>query len=105
MAFGLQAFMQAYGERKEGFVTSENALSRSGLGRVSRELVNAIPQARAAKAAKATKGIRRPEPSPKARPRIRPEAAPHRTRRQALRLRYEREKKVSQRRTLERRVG
>lgn len=103
MAFGLQAMMQAYGEKKEGFTTSENPLSRSGLGRVSKELANAIPQARAAKMAGAAKGAGKG--AGKAKKRVRPEAAPHRTRRQALRLRYEREKAVSQRRTFERRAG
>lgn len=92
MTFGFQAMLQAYGERKEGFSTSENPISRSGLGRISRELVSATPQARAAKATYAKR-------------RIRPQAAPHRTRRQALRLRYDREKQVSQRRAIARRQG
>lgn len=102
MGFGFQAMMQAYGERREGFITSENPLSRSGLGRVSREVAHAATTT-------ATKG----KPSGKsstakgtaAGRRIRPEAAPHRTRRQALRLRYEREKSVSQRRAQARRQG
>lgn len=102
MAFGFQAMLQAYGERREGFITSEGALSRSGLGRVSREVASAVsaanPEARAAKAAKGAKGS-------SGRRRIRPEAAPHRTRRQALRLRYEREKQVSKRRQAARRAG
>lgn len=103
MAFGLQAMMQAYGEKKEGFVTSEGALSRSGLGRVSKELAAAIPQARAVKAASKAKGAG--TAAPKARRKLKPAAAPHKSRREALRLRYQREEQVSRRRTIERRAG
>jgi Lysozyme like domain len=92
MGFGLQAALQARGEKLEGFQTSEGALTRSGLGRVSQELAStinrAVPEGRAASLA-----------------RRHSTTAPHRTRRQALRLRYEREKAVSQRRATQRRQG
>lgn len=102
MSFGFQAMLQAYGEGKEGFVTSEGSLSRSGLGRVSREVAHAARTAGGPEARAATAGASTARKSTR---RLRPEAAPHRTRRQALRLRYEREKKVSQRRASERRKG
>jgi hypothetical protein len=41
MFFGLQAALQGRGEAAEGFQTGESSLSRSGLGRVSRELASA----------------------------------------------------------------
>lgn len=92
MTFGFQAMMQAYGETKEGFVTSENPLSRSGLGRVSKELskavTTAVPEARAAKATKAGTGTKSTKQSTRTR---KPRSAPHKSRREALRLRYERE--------------
>lgn len=118
IAFGFQAMLQAYGEGKEGFVTSEGALSRSGLGRVSREIASvprkgaeaaatvAVPEAKAASAVKGGAGKAAAGSGAGGVGRIkklRPEAAPHRTRRQALRLRYEREKQVSVRRAQERR--
>lgn len=112
MGFGFQAMLQAYGEGKEGFVTSENSLSRSGLGRVSRELASAamtaVPEAKAAKTAGAKAGKAKAgkasSDAPRRRKMARPAAAPHRTRRQALRLRYEREKQVSDQRTKARRA-
>lgn len=70
LGFGLWAVMQARGESREGFETGEIALSRSGLGRVSKAL---------------SRGNRRPE------------SAPHRTRRDALRQRYAREQRVRRR--------
>lgn len=96
MGFGFQAMLQAYGEKREGFTTGENPLSRSGLGRVSREVAAAAATTTPARARSAVKKNKKPRVK-------KPEAAPHRTRRQALRLRYEREKSVSQRRTRERR--
>lgn len=110
MGFGFQAMLQAYGEGKEGFSTSENAVSRSGLGRVSREIAAAAttaaaPEAKVAKAAAAAGAGDGGGGKKRSRLRIKPAAAPHRTRRQALRLRYDREKQVSQRRTVERRAG
>lgn len=107
MGFGFQAMLQAYGEGKEGFVTSENPLSRSGLGRVSREVAYAARTA-ATEGRSTGKSPRKPSGStsnPTQGRRIRPAAAPHRTRRQALRLRYEREKVVSERRANARRQG
>lgn len=101
MAFGFQAMLQAYGERREGFVTSESALSRSGLGRVSREI--AATARTAATKGRSSGGGSSASKGSTSRRRIRPEAAPHRTRRQALRLRYEREKSVSKRRAEARR--
>lgn len=77
IGFGLWAAVQGRGERSEGFATSESALSRSGLGRVSRELASAA--------------VTRKAPS-------RPRSAPHVTRRTALRTRYEREENVSRQR-------
>lgn len=82
MGFGIHAAIQSAGERAEGYQTSENAISRSGLGRVSREL------------AAGAKSRSRP---------ARPAPAPHATRRTALRTRYEREQQVSKRRTEQRR--
>lgn len=116
MGFGFQAMLQAYGESKEGFVTSENPLSRSGLGRVSREvsgaakqaaMTAAAPEAAVAKGATAGKAAKGAGGKSKGgfKFKIKPEAAPHRTRRQALRLRYDREKQVSGRRAQERRTG
>lgn len=85
MAFGIQAAMQGRGEKADAFSTGEAAISRSGLGRVSKELAaKATPEGRAVK-------------------RISPASAPHKTRRTALRVRYEREQDVSNRRTAARR--
>jgi hypothetical protein len=75
VGFGFWAALQARGERGEGFTTGESALSRSGLGRVSRAL------------AMNTRGGGR----------ARVESAPHRTRRTALKQRYTREQRVRQR--------
>ena len=49
MLFGVWAAIQAYGEKREGFNSGESALSRSGLGRVARELASATPEGRAAR--------------------------------------------------------
>lgn len=57
MAFGFQAMLQAYGESHGG---GENALSRSGLGRVSRA-VAAAPRKGAKKAANAGVMVAAPE--------------------------------------------
>jgi hypothetical protein len=82
MAFGIQAAVQGRGESREGYETGEAAISRSGLGRVSREL------------AAATVTHKRP---------AKPATAPHKVRRTALRVRYEREQKVADKRTAQRR--
>ena len=82
MAFGLQAAAQGVGERNEGYETGENALSRSGLGRVSKELAAAV--------------VTRKSPA-------KPATAPHKTRRTALRVRYEREQQVANKKTAQRR--
>jgi len=74
MGFGIWAAFQARGESREGYSTGEIALSRSGLGRVSRALTS-----------KRTNGGTRIE------------SAPHRTRREALRQRYTREEQVRRR--------
>lgn len=91
MMFGIQAAIQQRGESSEGYQTSESAISRSGLGRVSRELASTVkkasPEGRVQSAAK----------------RLKPASAPHKTRRTALRVRYEREQQVSQRNTAKRR--
>lgn len=76
MIFGLHAAFQARGERREGFTTSENALTRSELGRVATEL------------GRSARGGGRPR---------RPASAPHVTRRRALAQRYTREERVRER--------
>lgn len=75
MIFGMQAALQARGEKLEGFTTSEAAISRAGLGRVA----TALGQ------------------SARRRERTGTQSAPHRTRREALRQRYQREERVRQR--------
>lgn len=75
MIFGLHAAMQARGERREGFTTSESALTRSELGRVATELGRSA----------------RGGGSPQRR------SAPHVTRRRALAQRYTREERVRER--------
>lgn len=85
MGFGIWAAIQGRGERAEGFQTSESALSRSGFGRVTRELAASVT--RDGKAAKRVSSAKR-----------RVGSAPHATRRQALRVRYEREQQVASRR-------
>lgn len=76
MIFGFHAAMQARGERAEGFSTSENAITRSGLGRVATELGRSTK----------TGSLNRPQ------------SAPHATRRKALRQRYQREEDLQRRR-------
>ena len=84
MGFGLQAAFQARGEAAEGYQTSEEAISRSGVGRVARELGRAA--------------VTKSKP-------VKPKPAPHKTRRTALRVRYEREQQVSDRNEGKRRGG
>lgn len=89
IGFGFWAAMQARGESREGFTTGEAALSRSGLGRVSRALAMEA-------------GERRPprkprKPSAVSQVKRRTATAPHRTRREALRQRYTREQRVRER--------
>lgn len=76
MVFGLHAAFQARGERREGFTTSESALTRSELGRVAVEL------------GRTARGGGRPR---------KPRSAPHVTRRRALAQRYTREERVRER--------
>lgn len=78
LGFGFWAAMQARGESREGYSTGELALSRSGLGRVSRAF--AFNKRRGGGGGKR-----------------RVESAPHRTRREALRQRYTREEQVRRR--------
>lgn len=89
MSFGIQAAVQGRGESAEGFSTGEAAISRSGLGRVSRELAAKTPAGRVTKAVKGKT--------------LSPAPAPHRTRRTALKVRYEREQNVANKRTAQRR--
>lgn len=84
MAFGIQSAVQGRSEAAEGFQTGEAAISRSGLGRVAREVAAAAMPGGTRRIAK-------------------PAAAPHAVRRTALRTRYEREKNVANRKTAERR--
>lgn len=89
--FGLWAAVQARGEKLEGFTTGESPLTRSGLGRVARELGHAASgEQRSARRAARSSGESAPV-------RIRPRSAPHRQRRTALRVRYAREEKVARR--------
>lgn len=90
MAFGIQAAIQGHGESAEGFDTGEAAISRSGLGRVSRELAAGTKRKRNTGSSGGVKSLK-------------PAPAPHRVRRTALRVRYEREQNVASRRTSERR--
>lgn len=91
MAFGIQAAVQGRSESNEGFQTGEAAISRSGLGRVSRELAAGVTRGKSGSSG----GQRRLRPAP----------APHKVRRTALQVRYAREQKVADRNTEKRRSG
>ena len=93
MVFGIQAAVQGRGENAEGFQTGEAAISRSGLGRVSRELAHGVKRVAAPEASAASS----------AKKRLKPASAPHKVRRTALKVRYEREQQVSNRNTAKRR--
>lgn len=87
IVFGLWSAIQARGEKLEGFTTSESAISRSGLGRVARDL------AANTKGGRGGGGGRRVQ------------SAPHTTRRDALRVRYQREQNIARRGENQRRFG
>jgi hypothetical protein len=97
--FGVHTAVQARGERLEGFTTSESALSRSGLGRVSRALASQQQERRDVEDANRSGPPATPPSKKEKKSTPRPShAAPHRIRRDAKRLRYQREHRLARRR-------